>query len=64
MVTELSHFHSNVAFLDYISRSYRSFSDNHWILAACAHCLLFSVKFDLGSFVKRLNVVSMPLSAY
>jgi len=52
MVTELSHFNLNVAFLDFISRSYRSFSDNRWILVACAHCLLFSVKFDLGWFVK------------
>ena len=64
MVTELSHFNLNVAFLDFISRLYRSFSGNCWILAACAHCLLFSVKFDLGSFVKQLNVVSMPLLAY
>jgi len=38
MVAELSHFNLNVAFLDFISRSYRSFSDNRWILAACAHC--------------------------
>ena len=64
MVTELSQFNLNIAFLDFISRSYRSFSDNRWILAACAHCLLFSVKFNLGSFVRRLNVVFMPLSAY
>ena len=46
MVTELSHFNLNVAFLDFISRSYRSFSDNRWILAACAHCLLLNLTSD------------------
>ena len=42
MVTELSRYNLGVAFLRLISRTYLiNFSDNWWILVACA------VKFDL-----------------